>query len=257
MGCRRLRLAKGSPASIIEARALTMRREDGVVLDDVSFRVDRGEVYCLLANSPASKAVIDLFSGVAAPTSGDAVISTNHRSRAKVEARPVATFVTRETAFYPSLSVRSNVEFFVRTFDGDKRVSKTAIDVAMQRIGVAERYFDRAAADVRSLVRLRVWLSIALLRESPALFLHDPTRGLDDRDCADLLDSLLEVRRAGTATFIGTSDVPFARAAGDRVGILKDARKVAELSRSDLNGNGLAKLYLEYFGHDPETIGIR
>ena len=83
------------------------------------------------------------------------------------------------------------------------------------------------------------------------MILDDPTQRLDSAAANELREALRELRSAGLAVLVATSDVTFAADAADRIGVIKSGRIVAEKTRSDLTGDGLTQFYLEHVGRLP------
>ena len=127
----------------------------------------------------------------------------------------------------------------------------------MRRVGVPEKGFSDVAARLRPDLALRLWLAIALLRETPALILEEPAYGLDARGTSEVQEALRELRGDGRAILISTSDVPFAIDVADRIAVLKSGKKVVEKRRQDLIGSGLTEFYLEHVGQLPPRSEIR
>lgn len=235
---------------MIEARGLTKRYGTGTLaLDDLSFRVEPKEAYGLLGGAGAGKTTaIDAFCSATLPTAGQALIAGIDVVRRPTEAKNQATFVTPKASLYGSLTARRNVEFFVTLAGCAEALQARAVENALRWAGVPDRNFD---APVRMLSRgqsILVWLSIALLRDTPALVLDEPTLGLDARDSAEIRECLMDLKNRGKAMLVATSDVSFATAIADRVGILAAGRKIAERTSREILDQNLSQFYVEYAG---------
>jgi len=234
---------------VIEARNLTKRfRPDALALEDLSFTVSGGEIYCLLGPTGAGKTTtVDLFLGDLLPTSGTARVQETICAEDPAAARRRAVFVTRRARGYGTLTMRQNVEFFAR-MAGTPRVDRRAVDNALRRAAVAERDFDRPVDALPKSAVTFLWVAVAVLRDTPALIWDDPTVGLEGRAIAELHECLWQLRAEGKAILVATADVAFGSQVGDRVGVLRAGQKIAEHTPSQLADLTMANFYGEWEG---------
>lgn len=241
---------------VIAAHGLTAHSESGALLDDVTFKVASSEILCVASTSPSSAAAVAIFAGLLPPAGGEAIIAGHNVARAPRAARRQATIVTRRVGLYPSLTARQNLDFFVTSFRG-RAATAAARDNAMRRVGVPEKDFSHTPAEFGPDLALRLWFAIALLRETPALILEEPTYGLDARGVSEVQEALGELRQDGRAILVSTSDLPFAVDVADRIVVLKGGKKVAEKQRQELIDKGLTDFYLDHVGHLPGRPALR
>lgn len=238
---------------MIEARGLTKRYGDLLALDDLNLTVRPGEIYGLLGGAGAGKTtVFRLFMSATVPTRGQALVGGADATIDPLVSKQQACFVTTQHPLFASLTVRRNLEFFVHMGDPRLRAARISIENAMRRVGVPERCFDRRCTELTDDVSLLVWLAIARLRDTAALFLDDPTTKLSARGAEDLQDSLLDLRSEGRAVLITTSDVSFVTHIADRVAILQSGRKVVERTRAEFLTQSLTQFHLHYAGRSVE-----
>jgi ABC-2 type transport system ATP-binding protein len=194
---------------VIEARALTKRFGGRTAVEDVSLRVEPGEVVGFLGPNGAGKTTtMRMLLGVLRPDAGS------------VDVRGPVGYVPESFAAYETLSVRSYLTFIARL----KRTSD--VDAAMERAGVA----DLASRPVERLSkgqRQRVGLAQALLGSPPVFVLDEPTIGLDPKQ---IVDTRNVIRALGRDAAVLLSTHLLAEAAGvcDRVVVIVGGRIVAE-----------------------------
>src|SRR5262249_51267920 len=92
----------------------------------------------------------------------------------------------------------------------------------------------------------KVSIAIAMIKDSPAILLDEPTAGLDPKASAELMETLDQLRHQGKAILISTHDIFRVREIADRVGIIKEGRKVLERTREELDGEVRKAFYLDY-----------
>lgn len=196
---------------MIEARGLTKRFGGRVAIEDVSFRVDAGEIVGFLGPNGAGKTTtIRLLIGTMRADSGEAVVS-----------RPVG-FVPENFAAYDVLSVRSYLELMATL----KRIELDDVNRVMTASGVA----DLAPRPVERLSkgqRQRVGLAQALLGNPHAYVLDEPTIGLDPKQIVDTR-AVIASLRDHAAVLVSTHILAEAAEMCDRVVVIVKGRVVAE-----------------------------
>lgn len=241
--------SENSPA-LIEAVDVSRREaDDSLSLDAVSLTLHRGEIYCLLGTAGSGKTLLlHAFLGLSHITGGRIAVTGLDVATNAVLARRAITYVARGASVYGSMTARQNVDFFA-TVDGSVRgLRRQHYYNAMRRVGIAERAFERPAAELAPAAAIALWLAVGLLKETPVLLMDEPTVGLDFYASAELQETLLEFRRRGSGLLISTTDVLLAARVADRIGIMKQGRKTVELTRQEFAGRSLPQLYLDYMG---------
>ena len=233
---------------MIEARGLTKRFDGhGLALEDVNFTVGPGEIYCLLGSVGSGKTTaISLFWSGERPTRGQVLVGAIDATLRPMAAKRMMTVIASTRWLHPTLTVRGNVEFFVRMAGSRSQALRRSVEHAMRQMGVRERDFDRPLHQCGRDIWPLVWLSVACARDTPAVLIDDPTTGLSPRAADAVHDALLQLRDLGKAVLVATSDVALATTVADRVSLLKAGRQVAERSRAQLLGQSLVQFHIDY-----------
>jgi ABC-2 type transport system ATP-binding protein len=214
------------PAPALEIRNLRKRFGSKTALDDVSFRITRGEIYGLLGHNGAGKSTtLGIILGMVGANSGSVLISgidvTTHHARAL--ARIGAIFET--PAFYDYLSGWDNLRILMGYsggFDAD------AAGRIVDRVGLARRIHSRVATYSHGM-RQRLALAQALLPEPVMLLLDEPTDGLDPEGIKWFRDFILELRAdRGITVLFNSHQLAEVEQMCDRVAILRNGRRVFE-----------------------------
>jgi ABC-2 type transport system ATP-binding protein len=125
--------------------------------------------------------------------------------------------------------------------------------MAMRQVGLPERAFDQRVKEFSKGMRQKLGIAIAMIKDAPALLLDEPTAGLDPKAAAEFQETLRELRERGKAILMCTHDIFRAKEMADRVGIMKEGRKVMERTRAELEHENLERLYLDYMrGGEPD-----
>lgn len=211
---------------VIETHAL--RREFGsfVAVRDVSFFVERGEIFGYLgANGAGKSTTIRMLCGLLKPSGGSAFIAGHDVARAPRRVKSSIGYMSQKFSLYFDLSVEHNLEFFGGIYGLFGRELSRAIDRAIERTGLAEH----RGAPTGSLpggIRQRVALACALLHDPSIVFLDEPTAGVDPASRRSFWRLIRELARGGTTVFVTTHYMDEAEYCA-RIGLMVDGALVA------------------------------
>jgi ABC-2 type transport system ATP-binding protein len=211
----------------IRARGLTKRFGSRSALEDVTFDVWAGEVFGFLGPNGAGKTTtVRVLSTLVRLTAGSAEVAGIPVSEdTGAELRSRIAVMTETPGLYLRLTVFDNLEYFAGLYGVPSRDARDRILAALDAVGMAGRYGDRAGALSKGL-RQRVSLARALLPDPRVLFLDEPTSGLDPvatREVRDLLDGL---RDRGVTVFLTTHRLEEAERLCDRIAILNTTLRI-------------------------------
>lgn len=192
-----------------------------------------GEIYGLLGPNGAGKStLIGIICGRLKLTGGEVALEGGDPWTTPA-ARAALGLVPQEIALYGHLTVRENLEVFGRL----SRVPGKRLQAAVARAMALTRTAEREHVPVKHLsggYRRRVNIAAAILHEPRLLILDEPTVGVD-LDAREALDNVIrDLRDSGVAVLLVTHDLEQAGALADRVGFLKEGRKVMEGAPRDL-----------------------
>lgn len=197
------------------------------VLRGVELSVKPGEIYALLGPNGAGKStLVGAICGRFRLASGEVALDGADPFTSPA-ARALLGLVPQEIALYGPMTVRENLEVFGRLSGVRRRDLSSAVALAMHLTRTA----DREHVPVRHLsggYRRRVNIAAAILHGPRLLILDEPTVGVDV-DAREALDTVIRnLRDTGVAVLIVTHDLDQAGALADRVGFLREGRKVLE-----------------------------
>jgi ABC-2 type transport system ATP-binding protein len=239
---------------ILKADDLSKRYEDGVLaLDHLNLEVRAGEVYCLLgANGAGKTTTINLFLNFIPPTTGTCYIQGIDVTKDPLEAKKHVSFVSENVMLYGNFTARQNLDFFAK-LGGKTNLSREAYYQVMRRVSLQEKAFEQRVKTYSKGMRQKLGISIAIVKDAPAVLLDEPTAGLDPKAAEEFLEILAELRSEGKAILMSTHDIFRAKEIGDRVGIMKEGRLVMERTREELQYEDLVRIYIDYMKSEPLT----
>ena len=198
-----------------------------IAVNDVSFVVDRGEIFGLLGPNGAGKTTtLRTLATVLGPTSGRASVMGHDVVKAPTEVRRSIGFLSTSTALYPRLTARETLEFFARINGYPEERLKARVDALVQRFGLGS--YARARVDKLSTgMKQKVSIARAIVHDPPVLIFDEPTVGLDVLNAHELQEVIRELRGEGKTIVFSTHIMSEAEKLCDRIGIIQGGRILA------------------------------
>jgi len=189
----------------------------------IEFSVAAGEVFGFLGPSGAGKSTTQrILLGSLRGYSGRAVVAGAEASRADGAYRARVGAAFEFPCFYQKLTGLENLELFASFYPGPKDDPRALLE----RLGLADAA-NRRVAEYSKGMKMRLNLARAVIHRPRALFLDEPTGGLDPANARTVRDIVRERAAEGAAVFLTTHDMAAADAACDRVAFLVDGRMAA------------------------------
>ena len=204
---------------MIAAAGLTRRFGSRLVVDDVSFEVERSEIVALLGPNGAGKTTtMRMLAGLIAPTSGSVTIDGVGLTRATgALLRSRIGFLTESPGVWDRLTVRENLQVYSGLYG--LAHANGVIDRMLELFRLTAQASTRTA-ELSKGMRQKVALARALLHEPRILLLDEPTSGLDPEITRSVRELLDNRRAAGCSILVSTHNLDEAERLADRVAVL-------------------------------------
>jgi ABC-2 type transport system ATP-binding protein len=234
---------------VIEVQHLTKRYGPVTAVDDVSFRVERGEILGFLGPNGAGKTTtMRVLTGYMPPTEGRAIVAGFDVLDQPIEAKRRTGYLPETPPLYPDMTVRDYLDFVARIKGVPRHERKTRVAAVMERTRVADMA-RRHCGKLSKGYRQRVGLAQALLHNPDVLILDEPTAGLDPKQIIETRQLIKEL--AGDHTIIlSTHILPEVSQTCQRVVIINRGRVVAVDTPDNLTARlrGSESMYLQVDG---------
>jgi phospholipid/cholesterol/gamma-HCH transport system ATP-binding protein len=222
--------ASQSPDPIISFSHVGISFDGRVVLEDVSFFVNRGQTLCILGRSGVGKSVaLRILMGFLKPDEGSVHVEGQEITSLDEEGmraiRKRVTMVFQNGALFDSLSVRENVAFPLRERGGlSEEQVQERVDLLINVVG-AEDVADALPASLSTGRKRAVAIARALAAE-PEVVLYDEPTTMVDPIIARRLGDLIEIlkRQMGKTSIVVTHDMRIAERLADMVLFLHQGR---------------------------------
>jgi ABC-2 type transport system ATP-binding protein len=231
---------------VIEVQHLTKRYGPFTAVDDISFKVERGEILGFLGPNGAGKTTtMRVLTGYMPPTDGKAVVAGYDVQDAPIEAKRRTGYLPETPPLYTDMSVRDYLTFCATITGVPRGERKARVLATMERTHVADMA-ERLCGKLSKGYRQRVGLAQALLHNPEVLILDEPTAGLDPKQRVETRELIKQL--AGDHTIILSSHIlSEVSQTCQRVVIINKGRVVAVDTPDNLTArlSGAAVLYVQ------------
>ncbi|MDQ6927467.1 MAG: ABC transporter ATP-binding protein [Actinomycetota bacterium] len=202
-------------------------KADVNAVDGISFDADQGEVFGLLGPNGAGKTTtVGVLTTRALPTSGQALVGGVDVVRDPVGARTVLAVVPQRNNLDRAISIRQNLLFHAAYHCVAKTEARRRAEELLEAFGLAGRADDKPDF-ISGGQAQRIMIARALMHSPSALFLDEPTTGLDPAARLFVWDRIRELKEGGTTIVLTTHAMDEAAALSDRVGIMDHGKLLA------------------------------
>lgn len=213
-------------SQVIEVRDLSRRFGDFVAVNEVSFEVERGEIFGYLgANGAGKSTTIRMLTGLLSPSSGQATVAGCDVGSEPEALKASIGYMSQKFSLYLDLPVQENLFFFGGAYGLSGRALRQRAEQALALTGLAGQGHKTTGALPGGL-RQRLALSCALLHEPEIVFLDEPTAGVDPEARRAFWRIIKNLSAEGTTVFVTTHHLDEAEYCA-RIGLMVDGRLVA------------------------------
>ncbi len=207
---------------VIRVRDLRKSYKDLVAVDGISFEVHKGEIFGMLGPNGAGKTTtVEILEGLRDLDRGDAFIDGLDVSRDQKRVKAIIGVQLQQNAFFDNLNLRETVQLFAKLYGSDMPAEQ-----ALEKVDLA----DRAKSQYKELSggqKQRLSIAVALVNKPVAMFLDEPTTGLDPQARRNMWELIDGLRSEGMAIMLTTHYMEEAEMLCDRVAVIDHGNIVA------------------------------
>lgn len=209
-------------------------------VDDVSFRVEKGELFGFIGPDGAGKTTLfRMLTTLLLPESGSAVVDGFEIVKEFKKIRAAVGYMPGRFSLYQDLSVEENLKFFARVFG-------TTIEKNYELIKdiyiMLEPFKKRRAGQLSGGMKQKLALSCALIHRPDVLFLDEPTTGVDPVSRNEFWDMLSKLKAEGITIVVSTPYMDEASKC-DRIALMQKGKILDIGFLKDIVGKYDRKLY--------------
>lgn len=188
----------------IEAQHLCKQFGSFVAVEDVSFSVERGQIFGFLGPNGAGKTTtIRMLLGLLKPTSGRATVLSYDVAKHPRQLRQHIGYMSQKFSLYDTLTVEENLSFYASVYGVRKDRLRQRKQYVLKLMGLESRSHE-LTRNLAGGLKQRLALGTAIMHEPEMLFLDEPTAGVDPISRRAFWDLLYDLAEQGTTIMVTT-----------------------------------------------------
>lgn len=241
---------RGCVKALIKVENITKQFGTFKAVKDVSFEVEKGEIFGLLGENGAGKTTtLRMLATMLKPTNGTAsmagfdIISEPEKVRAKI-----GILFGGETGLYDRLTCEENIAYFGELNDMDRDKINERIDVLAKTFGM-EEYINKRAGKLSKGMKQKVAFARSIIHDPDIMLFDEPTSGLDVSAIRDVHEFIRNCKNDGKTIVFSSHTMSEVEKLCDRIAIIHKGELVEK-------GN-IEELKKKYSCNDLEEVFIR
>lgn len=235
----------------IEVRNLTKSFHGRKVVDDLSFSVEKGQVFGLLGHNGAGKSTtIEMILGIKRPDNGTAEILGMEAAKHRKEVFEKVGVQLQSSAYQEAIRVKEVCEEYAMLYQ-----NSSDYEVLLEQFGLA-KLTGSPVMKLSGGERQKLSVVPALIGNPKIVFLDELTTGLDVAARREVWRTLKHLKEKGMTIFLTTHYMEEAENLCDRICLIKNGRKVSEGTVKEVMDaspyENLEEAYLWYMGEEVE-----
>ncbi len=209
----------------IEVQNLVKRYGDLKAVDEISFKVKKGEVFSFLGPNGAGKTTtVEILECLRKLTEGEATVLglDVKKSKDQTEIRKRIGVLPQEFNTFELLTVRETLQYYGKMYD-----HALPADDLIKLIDL-EPYKDMYFQHLSGGLKQRTGVAVALVNDPELVFLDEPTTGLDPKARREVWDVIRKLKGEGKTVFLTSHYMEEAEVLSDRIAIILSGKIVAE-----------------------------
>nr|WP_260432392.1 ATP-binding cassette domain-containing protein [Zymomonas mobilis] len=208
------------PEPAIEANNLTCRFGSFTAVDNVSFRIGRGEIFGFLGSNGCGKSTtMKMLTGLLDATSGTAKLFGKPVSAGDLNTRMRIGYMSQAFSLYEELTVKQNLVLQSRLYRATEKETEQRVDDALDNFELRP-FADISPADLPLGIRQRLQLAAACINTPDILILDEPTSGVDPAARDMFWHHLIDLSRNKHVTIFVSTHFMNEAACCDRISLM-------------------------------------
>jgi len=228
----------------IEVNNLTKKFGKFISVNNISFKVNEGEIFGFLgANGAGKSTTIRMLCGILEPSSGDAFVGGFSIKNEHDKVKTQIGYMSQKFSLYNDLTVEENINFFggVYGLSGAKLIERKNWVLKAANLEGKENLL---TASLPGGFKQRLALGTAVIHQPKIVFLDEPTSGVDPISRRNFWDLINELSSNGTTVFVTTHYLDEAEFCNNII-LINAGKLIAEGSSKELKSNYITNSILE------------
>lgn len=222
-----------------------------VAVNDISFSVNKGEIFGLLGPNGAGKTTtLRILSTLMKPNKGDIFVNGISVLNEPDKIRSMIGFLTSELKLEDFFTPNYLLDYFASLNGIEKSVSDKRKNFLFEKFGI-EKYKETKIADLSTGMKQKVSLVISLIHDPSIIIFDEPTNGLDVVTAKLVTDFLIDLKNQGKTIIISTHIFSLVEKLCDRVGIIINGKIVCVDATKNLTAEKpLEDVFFDIYGKE-------
>jgi ABC-type multidrug transport system ATPase subunit len=218
---------------IIQTTDVSKQFEELIAVNDLSFSVQKGEVYGFLGQNGAGKSTtIRMLLTLIKPTRGSVRIFGKDIQTHRKEILQKIGAIIEKPDLYKYLTALENIEIIAKLCGIS--TTRKQLMLQLEKVGIAERATSKVKTFSQGM-KQRLGIACALIHDPELIILDEPTNGLDPQGIADVRNLILQLsKEEGKTIFVSSHLLSEIELIADSMLIIDQGKKVAEGKVADL-----------------------
>lgn len=189
----------------IEVKNITKRFDDKLVLDNISFNIEEGDIFGLIGPNGAGKStLINIITGLLKSNGGEVNIGGYSIDKQPLDAKGLIGLVPQELALMEELTAYDNLEYFGAFYGLGGKQLKERIEEALVVTGLVDKRKEKVKKFSGGMKR-RLNLAVAIMHKPKVLIMDEPTVGVDPQSRNYIFEFIKRINKENKTTVIYTS----------------------------------------------------
>lgn len=193
------------PAPMVEVNNVSLSFKAGEAVKNVSFQVNRGNIFGLVGSDGAGKStLLRLIATMIKPDKGTISINNLDIVARRTEIKKIIGYMPQRFGLYQDLSVEENIDFFMDIFSIPRTERKNRKEKYLGFSNLLP-FLDRQAGKLSGGMKQKLGLACVLVHEPLLLVLDEPTNGVDPVSRHEFWDILDSMKKEGMTILVSTA----------------------------------------------------
>ena len=209
---------------VLEAKGLTKQYSKVLAANDVSFNIEKGEIFALIGPNGAGKTTtIRMISTLIKPTSGDALVAGHSILTEPNKVRENITYLPDEAGAYKSMTGRAYLNFMAGIFTNEASKAEEYVKKAVEICELGDRLNEKIGSYSRGMIR-KLLLSRAVMTSPALAILDEPTSGLDVINALEIRKMIKQLASEGMSFLLSSHNMLEIEFVSTKVGIITNGK---------------------------------
>ena len=209
----------------IEVQKLSKKYQDQLAIDEISFKVNSGEIVGFLGPNGAGKSTtMKIISCFIKPTSGDVLVDGGSIHKDELSVKSKIGYLPEHNPLYEDMYVRESISFIAQMHK-IKNI-KVAVQGVIEKVGLVKEAHKKIGQLSKG-YKQRVGIAQAIVHNPKVLILDEPTSGLDPNQLEDIRALIKELGKNKTV-ILSTHIMQEVESIRDRIVVIKNGSIVAD-----------------------------